>query len=359
MALLALLLIALVGICVVVPRITGKQWVRARLSEATQATLGRGIEIASLEFALFPPSVIASGALIGSPSMPLVRAERIRLTPAIAPMLVGAFVIDSATLEGATIHLVRAPEEITSADAEIAAVDRAARSDLAVRGVSMSGATITLEDRSVAPPAVWTLRDVSARAVAEALGSPIRFDLAGTSSPTGRVVGKGEAAADGALQLEFGFEAVSIRAATPYFAAGSDVDGSLTGSLHVDGSVDRPAIALEATLRESRLRLGEIALRGTLHVDATIRDLRGAPHGVVEIDATEAELGYAGAFTKAPGIPARVVGQVTAGKAGTLAIESWKFEMHDLDGQVRLGPRLRRALAGRPPDRAGHPTGSG
>lgn len=348
-ALIALLFIALIGICVLLPRVAGEQVVGARLSELTQSTIGRGVEFRSLEIELFPPSVIAIGALVGDRSTPVASAERIELKPALAPLLAGVFVIDSAIVEGAIVHLVRTPREIALANAQIGSAARAARSDLAVRVLSLSGATITLEDRSIEPAAVWTLRDVTASVVAEVFGSQVRLELAGALPPTGRLVGKGEVAADGALQIELGFDALSIVAARPYFAAGSEVEGSLTGSLRVDGSIDRPAIELEATLRDARLRLGDIALRGNLDVEARIRDLRGAAQGIVELDATEAELGYAGVFTKAPGTSARVIGEVSTDPRGSLAIEAWRFVMQDLDGHVRAEPRDHFRLADRGP----------
>ena len=65
--------------------------------------------------------------------------------------------------------------------------------------------------------------------------------------------------------------------------------------------VHTPAIELTATLRDANLQLGEIALRGTLGVAVGIRDVLDAPSGLAELDATEAELGYANFFTKAPG----------------------------------------------------------
>jgi hypothetical protein len=131
----------------------------------------------------------------------------------------------------------------------------------------------------------------------------------------------------------------------------------LTGSLRVDGSIESPAIKLTATLRDADLQLGEIALRGTLEVEASIRDLRVAPRGLVDLDATEAELGYAGFFTKTPGIPARVTGQVTTGAEGLLAIDTWEFVMQGLDGQVRVGSRDRSRLAYRGV-RIGRPRGA-
>jgi hypothetical protein len=349
-ALLALLFVALIGMCVVLPRVAGEDVVRVRLSEAARSAIGRGIEFTALEFELFPPSVIAIDAVVGEPSMPLARAERIKLTPALAPLLTGVLLIDSAIIEGAEIHLVRNRSGIAFADAGFVATDRVARSGLAVRGLSLLSAIITLEDRSVDPPVRWILRGVEASAFAESLDSPVRLDLAGECAPAGRMVGTGQVAADGQLQLEFEFEAVKIATARPYFAADSEVGGLLTGSLRVDGSIDSPAIELTATLREANLQLGEIALRGTLEVEASIRDLLDAPNGLVELDATEAELGYAGFFTKAPGTPARVVGQVTTGAEGSLAIDAWEFVMQDLEGHVRVGTRDRLRLAHRKPE---------
>jgi len=145
-------------------------------------------------------------------------------------------------------------------------------------------------------------------------------------------------------------DSVSIATASPYFAADAAVAGWLTGSIRVIGQTDQPAIALTATLREADLQLGNIALRGTLEVDATVRDVLAAPNGRVELDATEAELGYAEFFTKPPGTPARVVGRVTAGAGGALSIDAWEFVMKDLDGHVRAGAGDQSRLASRGAD---------
>jgi hypothetical protein len=354
-ALFAVLFVALIGRCVVLPRLAAEDVVRARLSEVARSAIGREIEFTTLEFELFPPSVIAIGAVVGNEAMPLARVERIKLTPALAPLLAGVLLIDSATLEGAEIHLVRTRSEIAFADAGFVATTRAVdanrtgRSDLAVRGLSLSGARITLEDRSVDPPIFWTLRDVDASAFTKALDSRVRFDLDAEFAAGGRLVGTGEVAADGELQLSFEFEAVTIATARPYFAADSDVGGLLTGSLRVKGSVDNPEFELTATLREANLQLGEIELHGTLGVAASIRDVLDAPSGLVELDATEAELGYAGFFNKAPGTPARVFGQVTTSAEGLLAIDAWNFAMQDLEGRAPAGIRDRFELAGRRP----------
>jgi uncharacterized protein involved in outer membrane biogenesis len=355
-ALLALFFVAAIVLYVVVPRFVGEDVVRVRLSDATRSAIGRGIEFTTLKFEWFPPAVIGIGAVVGDEAMPLARAERIKLTPALASLLAGVLLIDSATVEGATIRLVRNRSQIAFADAgsvetnEAVAINRDARPDLALRGVSLSGAVITLEDRTVDPALVWMLRGVDASAFAEAVGSPIRIDLAGEIAPAGRLAGDGVVALDGELELEFEFESVAIATARPYFAADGDVGGLLTGSIRVSGNIESPAIELTATLREANLQLGEIALRGNLEVDASIRNVLDAPKGLVELDATEAELGYAGFFTKAPGTPARVVGKVTTGGGGSLAIDVWEFVMRDLDGQVRVGADNRFPLAHRRPE---------
>ncbi len=345
-ALFLLLFVAVIGLRVVLPRVAGEDVVRARLSEATKPAIGRGVEFTALKFELFPPSVIVIGAVVGDEAMPLARADRIELTLAFAPLLAGILLIDSVIIEGAEIHLVRTQSGIAFVGAETAESNRAVRSDLAVRGLSLSGAEITLEDRTVHPALLWVLRDVAVRVFAEALGSPIVFDLAGEFASGGQLFGNGEVGVDGELKLELGFEAVAIATARPYFAADYEVGGLLTGSIRANGSVDSPAIELTATLREASLQLGDIALRGTLEIDASIRDALGAPNGFVELDATEAELRYAGFFTKAPGSPARVVGQVTTSAEGALAMDAWEFVMQDLDGHVQVEADDRFRLAG-------------
>ena len=355
-ALFALLFVALMGLYVVIPRVVGEDFVRKQLSVAVESAIGRGVQFSALGFELFPPSLIAIGAVVGNAAMPLGRADRVELTPALAPLLVGVILIDSASVDGAEIDLVRTSSEIAFADAtpietnKTTQANRVARSDLAVRGLSLSGAKIRLEDRTVDPPLLWTLEKVRAGVFAEAPGAPIRFDLDAELAPGSRLTGNGCVAADGELESEFAFEAVNIATASPYFSADSGVAGWLTGSIRVNGRFDRPAIELTATLRDADLRLGEIALRGTLEIDATVRDVLGAPNGLVELDATAAELGYAGFFSKAPGTPARVVGRVTTDAGGSLAIDAWEFVMQDLDEQVRVEPGNSSRLAGRRPE---------
>lgn len=357
-ALLVLLFVAAIGLYVVLPRLVGGEFVRVRLSDAMMSAIGRGIEFTTLEFELFPPSVIAIDAVIGDAAMPLATAERIQLTPALAPLLAGVLLIDRAIVEGAKIRLVRNRSGIAFADAtpgergRTAEANRAARSDLALRGLLLLRAEFTLEDRCVDPPLLWTLRDAEVSASAEALGSPVHLDFDGRLATGGRMVGNGEVAADAELELVATIEAVEIATARPYFTADSSVGGLLTGSIRVTGRVESPAIELTATLRAARLQLGDIALRGTLEVAAQIRDAVAAPNGLVELDATQAEVGYAGFFTKAPGTPARVIGQVTTGAGGSASIDTWEFVMQDLDGHARAGPAVDSARWTRGPNRA-------
>ncbi len=118
---------------------------------------------------------------------------------------------------------------------------------------------------------------------------------------------------------------------------------------------------MDATLRDARLQLGDIALRGSLDIDATIDDAWSAPHGRVALDATLAELAYAEFFTKPPGTAATVVGLITTSRDGSPAIETWEFVMEDLDGHVRIrfGDRFQFAIGAIPTRADCHSPGGG
>mgnify|MGYP006979360661 CR=1 FL=1 len=56
--------------------------------------------------------------------------------------------------------------------------------------------------------------------------------------------------------------------------------------------------------------------------------------GQVELDATAAELRFGDFFTKPPGTRGLVRGQLTSASDGTLAVDTWKFEVDDFEGRV-------------------------
>jgi hypothetical protein len=217
--------------------------------------------------------------------------------------------------------------------------------NIVLRSLLLRNATVTLDDRSVRPPVQWQLRDVEASAVAEILDTAVHLELAGEIATGGLVAASGDFTLGGEIDVELQFESLAIANARPYFASRSKVRGMLTGSVRASGNSADPKFELDATLRDAHLQLGDISLRGVVEVDGTIDDAWSAPHGRIELDATQAELSYAQFFTKPRGTPATVVGIISSNSDGSPAIEAWKFTMEDLDGQVRNPSRDRVPLA--------------
>ena len=349
-AVILLLMLMVLAIALVLPRIVDTASVRERFADITSSTLGRRLEFQELGFRFFPPSLVMNNATLGAGDEPSGQAERIELTIALSPLLVGIVMIDAAVVEGAHLRLVRTTGGVRLDGAPPSRLHPAAQTNIALRRLALRSATITLDDRSVGPAVRWQLRDVEATAVVEALDLGVRLEFAGEVATGGQVVASGNVGLGGELDFELEFESLAIAAARPYFESNSKVRGVLTGSIRGRGTSANPELELNATLRDAHLQLGDITLRGALEVDATIDDVWGAPHGKIAIDATRAELAYAEFFTKPPGIAATVVGLITADHDGSPAIEVWKFVMEDLDGHVRVhfGDPIPLAMAAIP-----------
>ncbi len=357
-AALVLLVLMAAAVALVLPRLTDTAAVRQRLAELAAPALGRTPEFQHFEFRLFPPELLMIDVAPVAASDRSARPERIELTLALPPLLAGVVVIDLAVVEDARLSLVRTPGGVQWAGSSSAQRGSADPMPIALRRLELRNTTIALEDRSVSPSVRWQLENVEATAIAEALDSPVRLEFAGDVVSGGRVTAEGDFNLGGDIDVGLEFESLAIAAAGPYFESNSSLQGALTGSIRVRGTTATPRLELDATLRDARLRLGDIKLRGDLEVEAIVDDAWAAPRGKIELDATQAELSYAQFFTKPPGTAASVVGIIRADKDGAAAIEAWKFVMEDLDGQVRVrfGDRFPLAMgatpAGERPDAA-------
>jgi uncharacterized protein involved in outer membrane biogenesis len=347
-AAILLLMLLVVAVALVLPRIVDSAAIREQIADLAAPTLGRRPEFQELGYRLFPPSLVMKDAAPGTGGDSSARPERIELTIALPPLLVGIVLIDAALVDDAHLLLVRTAGGVRLDGSNPAGFHPVDPKNIALRSLELRSATITLDDRSIDPTVQWQLRNVEASAVAEALDAPIRLDLVGEVATGGGVVARGNFSLGGDIDVVLQFESFAIAAARPYFASSSDVGGMLTGSIRASGSSANPKLELDATLRDARLQLGDISLRGVLEVDVSIDDAWGAPRGTIELDATQAELAYAQFFTKPPGTPATVVGRIAADSDGSPAIEAWKFVMEDLDGQVRIrfGDPIPLAMSG-------------
>jgi uncharacterized protein involved in outer membrane biogenesis len=348
-----LLMLVAVALAALLPRIVDTAAVRERLAHETSSALGHRLGFQQLGFQLIPPLLVMKDATLGAAGEPWARAERIELSIAWSPLLVGIALVDEAVVEGARLLLVRTAGGVQLDRSNAERLRSAPQMNWVLRRLELRSATIALDDRSVGPPVRWQLREIEATAVAEALDLPVRLKLAGEVATGGQIVASGSFSLAGDVDFELKFESVAIAAARPYFESDAEVSGALTGSIWARGSSANWKLEMDATIRDARLQLGDIALRGLLDVDATIDNAGSAPHGRVALDATSAELAYGEFFTKPPGTAASVVGLITTNSDGITAIERWQFVMEDLDGHVRahFGDRVQFAIDAIPPRR--------
>ncbi len=327
------------------PRIVGRAAIREQISDLAAPALGRRPEFRELGYRLFPPSLVMKDVVPVAGADSSARPQRIELRIALPPLLVGMVVIDAALVDDAHFFGVRNAGGFRLEGSHSGREHPADTTNIALRSLLLRNATVTLDDRSVRPPVQWQLRDVEASAVADILDMAVRLELAGEFATGGLVTASGDFTLGGEIDVELQFESLAIANARPYFAFRSKVRGLLTGSVRASGNSADPRFELDATLRDARLQLGDISLRGVLEIDGTVDDAWSAPHGRIELDATHAELSYAQFFTKPRGTPATVVGIISSNNDGSPAIETWKFTMEDLDGQVSNPSRDRVPLA--------------
>ena len=130
----------------------------------------------------------------------------------------------------------------------------------------------------------------------------------------------------------------------------------MSGAVELEGPARSPdRIAARLTVRDADLQLGEIALLGPLRLEADLEGGSEAPSGRFDIDATDAELAYGGAFRKPAGTSATVSGRIVSGPDGVLGFDDLKLRVRDLDATVELrtGSRMRMELRAAPFDLAG------
>jgi len=311
------------------------------LRESVGAAVGREFRYASLELAYFPPRIILDSPTLGGVDG-FFRADRAVMRISLLPLLARVVLVDSASIEGAVLQIVRSaggvalmpsPDSTAASmsvpGSSVAPRERAAMR-FAVRSLHIPDALLVLEDRTVSPPIRWELRNSQLQLQMKLLELRPSFTISGEFSTGGHVVAEGEVTASGEVDASVRLEEVSIAPGRSYFASGTEVDGALSGTIDTSGS----RVEFELALKEGRLTLGQISLRGLLAITGKIDRQTFPSHGQVEVDATAAELRFGEFFTKPPGTRGLVRGLVTSDAEGALTIDAWKFEMDDFDGRV-------------------------
>lgn len=395
LAVVAVLLVAALGaLAVLLPRLVDRPEIRARIEVAAREATGREIAYEYLRAGVFPPAIevgkpVLSGETAGAP--PLFEADRVALRLALLPLLERAIVVDRLEIDGARVRLVRAPRASASPGAASAQPAQpvapapsgmpaapeppappspsgeptalATRSEgetglssLGVRAIDIENARVTLEDQTVSPPVLLVLDDVDAKIRATSPDAPVRFEAALRIESGGNVSVQGTATLAGEIDAEATLEKVDAKPFAAYLGSGRSVAGLLGGSVHVSG----PATALakvDAKLRmeEAALVLDAVRLQGRLGLSASLVSTAGALGGPFEIDATEADLAYAGAFRKPPGTAATTSGTLRARPDGRFDVEELRVKIKNFEahGSLRSQPQRELALAAEPFELAG------
>lgn len=351
-----LVLLAIGAALLVLPRLLEGEEVRARIAQAARDATGREVAYRTLELGLLPPSLRAldtrvSGAAEGDP--PFVEAREIALRVALLPLVFRTVVVDSLSIEGATLRLVRGADGLElpgppprgsepAAGAEAGGADTgsapASSVSLAVRSVRLSDTTLQLVDRQVKPAVTWELREIEARATGRSLDAPVDLEIRGALASGGRIALDGTATLAGDLDLEADLDDVVLDPLAPYLGPDLELRGRLAGSASVSGAAASPAkLAADLHGSEVRFRRGDVALRGAVDVKADLADPAGAADGRFEVDATGAELEVGGGFTKPAGTPATVSGRIAKGEGGGLAFEDVKLLIRNFEAKGRIG----------------------
>ena len=357
-ALEVIALVLVLALWLVVPRVVQSDAVRTRIESAAQDALGRELRYSRLGFGYFPPSLIVvepsvAGAAEGD--APFVEADAVSLRIALLPLLARAVVVDSLVIEGAVLRLRRNAEGIElprppvrdepeqGRDAPAPPSDTQTSEpegppvDLAVRSFSLRRARIVFEDLAVSPAATVELRDLDLTARIDSLDAPIDFDAAASLSHGGKLALAGTASLDGALDVELVLEQVDLAAARPYLGDGLEVAGVVSGTVKASGpAASLTSLRAELAFPDARVTMDEITLAGPLTVVADMEGDLATPNGRFEVDASQADLRYGGAFRKQPGKPATVKGRIVTGDDGRPGIDDLELEIGNarVRGQV-------------------------
>lgn len=350
-------LIALAVVAIVLPRVTSSPEVQTKIKTAARDAMGREVAFEDLSFGLLPPKLIVKSVLIAGETPeaePLLEATEIDLQVALLPLLSRAVVVNSLVIDGATIHLVRDKKGLRLPGKPKAAAEKpsdTAKSGapmglaLAVRNLQFKNMTLIFDDRSLAKPVIWTIRDLGLQA---SLGMKdkdwfVDFALKAFLND-GSIAGKGRAVSSGEINVNLGLSAIDLAPFSAYLARGQKLAGIARGKLAVVGEkTGIEQITLDLTVEKSAFQFNDVGLKGVLTVRT---DLKGVPpkgEGTVFVDATKAAVSYANSFRKPSGTDAKLEGRLVPSEAGTFAfaIDNLKLHTLKLQGDVHKAQRVR------------------
>ena len=367
-ALAVLAALALGAALLLLPRVIASDAARARIESAAEAALGRALRYQRLDFGLLPPSLVVVAPVIAGATPeepPFAEARRVSLRVALLPLLTRRLLIDGLVVDGATLRLRRTAaglelprpaERDGTTGAEPATGAAGELPPLGVRMLTLRHTTLILEDAAAQPPVTWELRELRAKLRGESLEAPLRVEASFELASGGRATARGTVTLAGEVDLDLALEEIALAPAASYLGDGVRFAGTVSGEVELEGPARSPGrIAARLALRDADVRFDEIALRGRLRLEADLAGGADAPSGRFDIDATDAELVYGGAFRKPAGTSATISGRIVSGPDGVLGFDDLKLRVKDLDAtaELRDGPRIRMNVRAPPFDLAG------
>jgi len=351
----AFLVLAVVALAVALPRLAQRPEVRDEIARAALERTGRELRFGELDAGVLPPRlIVASPELVAREGEAPLRADRISLSLALLPLLVGRIGVDTLTLEGADLSFARTPDGFELPVEIAAAEEPQAESsvDLSVGEVRVAGSRVALVDRIAVPETTWQLEDVEARAGGN-LSGRITFDAAAKLVSGGELAASGKLL-DGELGLQLKLADVALAAAKAYFPEDASAAGEATFELELSGPTAALRGPLQANLDAAQLAFGDsfrkpagekLRISGTLALagdDITLKDGQLAlrdletPLEVTMAEKTSALLG--GGSLELKGWEAILPALEGLGLAGKLSFEQLAIGMDPLSlrGAIEL-----------------------
>ncbi|MBW2243969.1 MAG: DUF748 domain-containing protein [Deltaproteobacteria bacterium] len=359
-ALVALFVVVLGAIAIFLPRIADRPEVRERIVSEARAATGRELSYEGIGVGLLPPRLeMRAPVLAGEEGEEAISADRIGLRIAWLPLLARKLVIESVEVEGPTLILLRTADGFVLPfsppdEEEESSEPRGPREErkesegfeLLLRGIRISDATLTIEDRTLEPPASLVVRDLSATLQGASLSTAVDFDLSATLAETGRLNIQGHRASGGELQLNLQLASLPLSSLEPWVG-----DDDFAGALELDVTAEMQRdvfdrLDVKARLTEATLEFGDVVVKGVLPVVANLAGPADRLAGPVELDLKDVELSIDESFRKPRGMPGRVAGRlIQEGDARTL--QELVIELYNLKatGKASLGERTEIKLS--------------
>jgi AsmA protein len=352
-ALGVLLVLAAGALVWLLPGIASSDAVRARVEQAAAEATGQEVRFAGISFGLLPPRLVVSEPRIGPEAQSLAQAERVDLRLSLLPLLARTVVVDSLVVDGARVRLVRTADGIqlpgsepggtepsTATDAQPASEGGSSSFSLAVAELQLRDSNLILEDRSVAPPVVWEIQDLSARARGHSLDDPVEIEANARLASGGAFRLAGSASPSGSMDLGLDLENVALAPAAVYAGKGSKLSGAVSGDVHAKGSTSSDLdVTADLVVEESHLELEDMLFSGRIGLQAELAGAAATLSGPVRIDATGAHVRYGGFFEKPVGTEATASGRLVPEPDGSLGLRDLHLKIKNFKAEAQLESR--------------------